>query len=99
MESQFAYFLFTSWPLVSTLFQAFVQENETVALPVECFHAVPAADAEEEQRIGEWIQLELLLGQGRQTVDPFPEVRIAVGNVDFIYTGKVIQHNAEICTV
>ena len=41
--------------------QALVQQNEAVTFPVWCLYSVPASAAEQEQCVGKWIKIELVL--------------------------------------
>ena len=81
---------FRAWPLEVSRLQALVQQEKTVTFPVQCFHTVSASAAEEEEGVGEWIQLELLLNNAGQAVNPTSEVCVAAGNVDLACTGKVV---------
>lgn len=61
LRCQLPGFGFRTWPLEASRLQTLVEKNESVALPVQRFHAVSASTAEEKEGIGEWIQLKLLL--------------------------------------
>ena len=89
-------FLLTARPLEIAGLQALVQQQKSIALPVQCFDPVPASAAEQEQRIGEWIQLELLLDYAGQTIDSPSEIGVATGNIDLVSSGKIIQHDCRI---
>lgn len=54
--------------MVRTLFQTFVQQNETVLFPVQSLDSIPPSPAKQKQRIGKRIQLKLLLDEPRQAV-------------------------------
>lgn len=54
-------FRFTAQPLETAGLQALVQQQKSISLPVQCFDSVPVSATEQKQRIGEWIQMELLL--------------------------------------
>lgn len=54
-------FCFTARPLEAAGLQALVQQQKSTALPVQCFNPVPASATEQEQRVSERVQLELLL--------------------------------------
>ena len=84
---------FTSRPLVCPLFQAFIQQNEAVLFPVQALDAVSPPPTEQEQCVGEWIQLKLLLDHSGQTVYAFAQIGIAAGDVDFVCPGKIVQHD------
>ena len=56
------------------LLQAFVQKDEAVSFPVQALDAVSPSPAEQEQCVGEWIQLKLLLLLGLKVVAVVPPV-------------------------
>ena len=87
------------WPLVCPLFQAFRQQNEAVSFPVQALDAVSPSPAEQEQCVGEWIQLKLLLDHSGQTVYSFAQIGIAAGDVDLVGPGKVVQHDFKIRSI
>ncbi len=61
LRGQHPGFHFTAWPLETAGFQALVQQQESIPFPVQRFDSVPAPATEQKQRIGERIQLKLLL--------------------------------------
>ena len=84
------YLGFRARPLVRALFQSLVQQDEAVLFPVQALDPVPPPSAEQEQCVGKWIQLKLLLDEARQAVYAFAQICVAAGNVDFICAGEVI---------
>lgn len=86
-------FIFTSRPLVRALLQPLVEKNETVLLPVEALNAVSPPSTEQEQRIGEWVELELLLYHTGKTVNPFPQISISAGNIYPVCSAEIVQHD------
>ena len=69
-------FAFVPSPLGAVGFQTLVQQHKSVALPVQGLDPVFPSAAEQEQRVDEGIQLELLFDQSGQAVNPKPEVRV-----------------------
>ena len=83
-----------------TVFQTLIQENKAVSFPVQCLDPVPLSAAEQEQRIAEGIQRELLLYDAGQTVYPSAQVSITAGDIDLVGSGEVAQRDriaANIC--
>ena len=67
---------------------------------LQCLDPVSLSAAEQEQRIAEGIQGELLLYDTGQTVYPSAQVGIAAGDIDPVGSGEVAQHDriaANIC--
>lgn len=86
-------FIFTAWPLVRALFQPFVEKNEAIPLPIEALDAVSPPPAKQKQRIGEWVELKLLLHHAGKPVNPFAQICIPAGNVNSVGSSEVIQHD------
>ena len=86
------YLGFRARPLVRALFQPLVQQDEAVLFPVQALDPVPPPPAEQEQRVGKWIQFKLLLDEARQAVYALAQICAATGNIDFICAGEVVQH-------
>ena len=86
-------FRFTAWPLEAAGLQALVQQQKSIPFPVQGFDSVTAPAAEQKQRVGERIQLELLLNYAGQTIDSPSEIGIAAGDVDLVSSRKIIQHD------
>lgn len=80
--------------LIHALLQALIQQQKTVALPVECFDAVPLPAAKQEQRIAERIQLKLLPHKLCKTVDATAKVCVTAGDIDTVRTTEVTQHGS-----
>ena len=87
---EFSDLAFAPRPLVDAAFQALVQQNKTVLLPVQPLDPIPAPTAEQEQRVGERIQVELLLYHGGQPIDALAQIRIAAGDEDAVCAGEVM---------
>ena len=93
---QCLYFAFLPWTLEAAGLQTLVQKNKSVALPVQGLNPVTAPATEQKQRVGEWIQVELLLDHGGQPVDPTAQVGVAAGDVHPVGSIKVGQHDFRI---
>jgi len=61
---------FLPGPLEAASLQPLVQQNKTVALPVQRLDPVSSFAAEEKQCVAKWIQVELLLDKRCQAVYP-----------------------------
>ena len=79
-------------PLELALFQPFVEQEKTVALPVERFDSVGSSAAKQEQCIGTWVKMELLFNDSRQTVDPTAKIGVTAGEVD-LRPAEIAQHD------
>ena len=79
-------------PLELALFKPLVEQEKTVALPVECFDSVGSPAAKQEQRIGTRIKMELLFNDSRQTVDTTTKIGVAAGEVD-LRSAEIAQHD------
>ena len=66
----------------SALFQSLVEQEKTVAFPVERFDSVGSSAAKQKQCVGTRVKLELLFNDSRQTVDTTAKVSVAAGEVD-----------------
>jgi len=93
LRSQASRFTFLPGPLESTRLQSFVQQDKSVTFPVQCFDPVPSSAAEEEQCVGEGIQLELLLNKRRQSVYPTAQICVAASDIHPFRAGEVGQHD------
>lgn len=93
LRRQHSGFLFTARPLKAAGLQAFVQQQKSIPLPIECFDSVLASATEQKQRIGKRVQLKLLLDDAGQAIDAPPEVGVAASDIDLVGSGKIIQHN------
>ena len=69
-------------PLKLALFQSLVEQEKTVAFPVERFDSVGSSAAKQKQCVGTRVKLELLFNDSRQTIDPTAKIRVAAGKVD-----------------
>ena len=72
----------TPRPLELAFFQPFVEQEKTIALPVERFDSVGSSAAKQKHRVCTGIKMKLLLNDCRQTVDTAAKIRVAAGKVD-----------------
>ena len=72
----------TPRPLELALFKPLVEQEETIAFPVERFDPVGSSAAKQEQRVGTRVKTKLLFNDSRQTIDPTAKIRVAAGEVD-----------------
>ena len=80
-------------PLEYAGLQPLIQQEESVAFPVERLDPVTSSAAEQKQRVGEWIQLKLLLNQSCKAVDAKAKICVAAGDIHTIGSGEVRQHD------
>ena len=69
-------------PLKLALFQSLVEQEKTVAFPVERFDSVGSPAAEQKQRVGTRVKPELLFNDGCQSIDPTAKIGVAAGEID-----------------
>ena len=81
-------------PLEGALFQPLIQQHEPVPLPIQGLDPIPFPSAEQEQGVGEGIQLELGLHQSGEAVDAPAQIRVPAGEIDAVCAGEVIQHDS-----
>lgn len=93
LRSQASCLTFMPWPLEYAGLQPLIQQKESVAFPVQRLDSVTSSAAEQKQRVGEWIQLKLLLNQGCKTVDAKAQICVAAGDVHTVGSGEVRQHD------
>ena len=93
LRSQGSGLTFLPGPLEGTGLQTLVQQNKSVAFPIQCFDSVPASAAKKEQCIGKRIQIELLLNQRCQSVYPLAQVCIPAGNIHTLGAAEIAQHD------
>ena len=86
-------FAFVPGPLEAAGLQPIVQQHKSVSFPVQGLDPVTPSAAEQEQRVGEGVQPELLLNQRSQAVNTKPEVSAAAGDYDAVCTGEICQHD------
>ena len=96
LRSQCPRFAFFPRPLEAAAFQPFIQQHEAITFPVQSLDAVPASATEQKQRVGEWIQMELLLNKSSQAIYSSPQIRIAAGNIHPLCAGELTQHDFKI---
>ena len=96
LGSQRSGFPFRPGPLERTRFQPLVKQHKSVAFPVQRLDSVPPSAAEQEQGVGEGIQVKLLLHHGGQPVNAPPQVGVAAGNVDLVRSREIAQHDFRI---
>ena len=58
-------FVLAARPLELALFKPLVEQEKTIALPVERFYPVGSPAAKQEQCIGTWVKMELLFNDSR----------------------------------
>lgn len=73
-----------SWPLKTSVFQAFVKENKSISFPIECFHPVSSPATKEKQTVLEWIQLKVLLDNGGKPINGLAHVGITTSDIDLL---------------
>ena len=84
--------------MIRALLQSLVQQDEAIFFPVQALDTVSPPSAEQEQRVGKWIQFKLLLDEARQAVYAFAQICAATGNIDFICAGEAVpRHNRGKC--
>ena len=74
--------ILTARPLELALFKSLVEQEKTIAFPVERFDSVGSSAAKQEQCVGTRIKFKLLFNDSRQTIDPTAKIRVAAGKVD-----------------
>ena len=84
--------ILTTRPLELTLFKPLVEQEKTIALPVERFYPVGSSAAKQEQRVGTRVKFELLFNDSRQTVDTATKIGVAAGEVD-LRPAEIVQHD------
>ena len=62
-------------------------------LQIQSLDPVSPPPTEQEQCAGERVKLKLLPDDGGKAIDPAPQVGITAGNVDFICSGEIAQHD------
>lgn len=84
--------ILTPRPLELALFKSLVEQEKAVALPVERLDSVGSPAAEQEQRVGTRVKLELLFNDGCQSIDPTAKIGVAAGKVD-LRSAEIAQHD------
>ena len=85
-------FILTPRPLELALFKSLVEQEKTVAFPVECFDPVGSSAAEQKQRIGTRVKTELLFNDSCQSIDHTAKICVAAGEVD-LRSAEIAQHD------
>lgn len=81
-------------PGEGSLFQPLVQKQESCPFPEKALDPVTPFAAEEKQHILlERVQVKCCPDDLCQSVNPFPQVRIATGDIDFLYTGRLSKQD------
>ena len=93
LRRQLPHLGFGARPLVNALLQPLVKQDEAVLLPIQSLDPVSPPPTEQEQCVGERVKLKLLLDDGGKAIDPAPQVGITAGNVDFVCSGEIAQHD------
>ena len=69
-------------PLEAADFQAFIQKQETITLPYKCFETILAGATEQKEYVFlERVQLKMLLDECRETINAFPQISPAAGDI------------------
>ena len=87
-----ACFILAPRPLELAFFQPFVEQEKTVALPIQRFDSVSSPAAKQEQRVCAGIKFELLFNDSRQTVYSATKIGVAAGEVD-LRPAEIVQHD------
>lgn len=91
LGSQSFYFSFVPRPDKPALFQAFVQEKESILFPYKSFEAIRFASAEKIQGIRDiWIVSRFLINYGSQCIYTGSQVGVATNDIHLFETGSVI---------
>jgi len=96
LRSQRSCFTFFPGPLEAAGLQTLIQQDKSVSFPVQRLDSIPASAAEQEQCIGERIQMKLLLNHSRQSVNSSTKVSVTAGDVYPVSTVEVAQHDFNI---
>ena len=89
-------FTFFPWPLKTSGLKALVHQYKSIAFPVQRLDSIPASATEEKECIGEWIQVELLLYNGSQSVYTTTQISVATCDIYPVCSGEVRQHDCKI---
>ena len=85
-----------SRPLETAVFQPFIQQQESIAFPVESFNTVSLSAAKQKQCRLKGIHLELRAHHTGQAVNSASQIRIAAGDIHRAAAIEVIQHRFKI---
>ena len=72
----------TPRPLELALFKSLVEQEKTVALPIQRFDPVGSPAAKQKQRVGTRVKTELLFNDSCQSINPTAKIGVAAGEVD-----------------
>ena len=86
-------FGFRARPSEASECQAFVKQEKSISLPVQCLHTISAFAVEEEEGVGKGFQLKGFLYHGGQTIYSTAQICVAAGNIDLVSFGKIAQHD------
>lgn len=78
------------------MFQPFIQQQKSVAFPVQCFQTVSSSSAKQEHGFLERIHLKLCFYDRGQTINSSTQVRVSAGYVDRAAAVKIVQHDFKI---
>ena len=84
--------ILTARPLELALFKSLVEQEKTIAFPVERFDSVGSPAAEQKQRVGTRVKTELLFNDSCQSIDPTAKICVAAGEVD-LRSAEIAQHD------
>lgn len=79
-------------PMKSILFQSFMPQTETVAVPIQDFNDVPLPVAETKQVPRQWIKRKLFGNHNRKTVDRFSHISCAGSDVNLAWKSWKKHH-------
>lgn len=84
LRAQAQYLFLSAGPLVPPAFQALVQQQEAICVPVQGLEPVCPPSAEQKQGVGKGIQLKAMLYDTDQPVDAAAQVGVPAGDVDML---------------
>lgn len=79
-----------SWPLKTTIFQALIQKQKSISLPIQSLNPVSFPTTEQKECCLEGIHLELGAYHTGQTVNSAPQICIATGDIHWAAAVEVI---------
>ena len=85
-----------SWPLKTTIFQALIQKQKSISLPIQSLNPVSFPTTEQKECCLEGIHLELGAYHAGQTVNSAPQICIATGDIHWAAAVEVIQHERRV---
>lgn len=89
LRTQVQYLFFASGPLVPPALQSFVQQDETVRIPIQCLEPVCPPATKQKQGVRKRIQLISALYNAYQPVNTLAQVGVPAGNIYMLYLRRV----------